>query len=111
MIVTVNHDGRVLGTEIVQGSGNSRAGPPAEAIARAAGPFGSFTPKCASQGRPDRRGGALQVHPRNQRRVRNPGNQVSQWPAQTRPTDLTYCVMGNPVAHSRSPGSTPALPN
>jgi protein TonB len=42
MIVTVNHDGRVLGTEIVQGSGNSTLDRRAEAIARAAGPFGSF---------------------------------------------------------------------
>lgn len=44
MIVTVNHDGRVLGTEIVQGSGNSTLDRRAEAIARAAGPFGAFTP-------------------------------------------------------------------
>ena len=42
MIVTVNHDGRVLGTEIVQGSGNSTLDRRAEAIAHAAGPFGSF---------------------------------------------------------------------
>lgn len=43
MIVTVNHDGRVLETEIVQGSGNSLLDHRAEAIARAAGPFGPFT--------------------------------------------------------------------
>ena len=42
MIVTINHDGRVLGTEIVQGSGNSTLDRRAEAIARAAGPFGAF---------------------------------------------------------------------
>jgi len=42
MIVTINHDGRVLGTEIVQGSGNSLLDRRAEAIARAAGPFGTF---------------------------------------------------------------------
>ena len=42
MIVTVNHDGRVLGTEIVQGSGNGTLDRRAEAIARAAGPFGAF---------------------------------------------------------------------
>ena len=42
MIVTVNHDGRVVGTEIVQGSGNSTLDRRAEAIARAAGPFGAF---------------------------------------------------------------------
>jgi len=42
MIVTVNHDGRVLETEVVQGSGNATLDRRAEAIARAAGPFGSF---------------------------------------------------------------------
>lgn len=42
MIVTVNHDGRVLETEIVQGSGNRQLDRRAEAIARAAGPFGAF---------------------------------------------------------------------
>jgi protein TonB len=43
MIVTVNHDGRVLATEIVQGSGNGTLDRRAEAIARGAGPFGTFT--------------------------------------------------------------------
>ena len=42
MIVTVNHDGRVLATEIVQGSGNRRLDRQAEAIAMASGPFGPF---------------------------------------------------------------------
>lgn len=42
MIVTVNHDGRVLETEIVQGSGNRLLDNRAQAIARAAGPFGAF---------------------------------------------------------------------
>ena len=42
MILTVNHDGRVLGTEIVQGSGNATLDRRAEAIARAAGPFDAF---------------------------------------------------------------------
>ena len=45
MIVTVNHDGRVLSTEIVQGSGNALLDRRAEAIARAAGPFGTFNPE------------------------------------------------------------------
>jgi protein TonB len=44
MILTVNHDGRVLATEIVQGSGNRLLDTRAEAIARAAGPFGHFGP-------------------------------------------------------------------
>lgn len=44
MIVTVNHDGRVLSTEIVQGSGNRMLDTRAEAIARAAGPYGHFGP-------------------------------------------------------------------
>ncbi|WP_280187604.1 energy transducer TonB [Delftia sp. PS-11] len=44
MILTVNHDGRVLSTEIVQGSGNRMLDSRAEAIARTAGPFGPFSP-------------------------------------------------------------------
>lgn len=44
MILTVNHDGRVLDTEIVQGSGNRMLDSRAESIARAAGPFGHFGP-------------------------------------------------------------------
>lgn len=43
MIVTVNHDGRVLETEVVQGSGDSLLDLRAQAIARAAGPYGEFT--------------------------------------------------------------------
>ena len=43
MILTVNHDGRLLGTEIVQGSGNATLDRRAEAIARAAGPFDAFS--------------------------------------------------------------------
>lgn len=43
MIITVNHDGRVLETEIVQGSGNAVLDRRAQSIARAAGPFGHFT--------------------------------------------------------------------
>ena len=42
MIVTVNHDGRVLDTEIVQSSGNPTLDKRAAAIARSAGPFGPF---------------------------------------------------------------------
>ncbi len=44
MVITVNHDGRVLDTEVVQGSGNRLLDRRAEAIARAAGPFGHFGP-------------------------------------------------------------------
>jgi hypothetical protein len=62
MILTVNHDGRVLATEIVQARATA-LDRRAEAIARAAGPFGT-SPGHAPQGRPDRRGLALQVHPR-----------------------------------------------
>lgn len=43
MIITVNHDGRVLDTEVVQSSGNRVLDQRAAAIARAAGPFGNFT--------------------------------------------------------------------
>ena len=44
MILTVNHDGRVLESEIAISSGNPQLDRRAEAIARAAGPFGAFTP-------------------------------------------------------------------
>lgn len=44
MILTVNHDGRVLETEVVQGSGNRLLDRRAQAIARSAGPFGHFGP-------------------------------------------------------------------
>ena len=44
MIRPVNRDGRVRGTEIVQGAGTSRLDRQAEAIAVGAGPFGSFNP-------------------------------------------------------------------
>ena len=49
LIVTVNHDGRVLETEIVQGSGNHLLDKRAQAIARAAGPFGSFNAEMRRQ--------------------------------------------------------------
>ena len=42
MILTVNHDGRILATEIVQGSGNLTLDRRAQAIANNAGPFGVF---------------------------------------------------------------------
>lgn len=44
MIVTVNHDGRVLDTEVVESSGNRTLDRRAAIIARAAAPFGTFTP-------------------------------------------------------------------
>lgn len=43
MAITVHADGRVLKTEVVQGSGNAALDRRAEAIARAAGPFGRFS--------------------------------------------------------------------
>lgn len=43
MIVTVNHDGRVIDTEVVQSSGNRLLDRRAQAIARSAGPFGAFS--------------------------------------------------------------------
>ena len=42
MIVTVNFDGRILETEVVETSGNLTLDRRAQAIARAAGPFGKF---------------------------------------------------------------------
>ncbi|SDM24863.1 protein TonB [Oryzisolibacter propanilivorax] len=44
MVITVNHDGRVLETEVAQGSGNALLDRRAEAIVRAAAPFGAFGP-------------------------------------------------------------------
>ena len=44
MVLTINYDGRVLGTEVVQSSGNPQLDNRAQAIARAAGPFGHFGP-------------------------------------------------------------------
>lgn len=43
MILTINHDGRVLETEVVQSSGNPQLDRRAQAIAYAAGPFGDFS--------------------------------------------------------------------
>ena len=43
MIITVNTDGRVLATEVVQSSGQPDLDRRAQAIATAAGPFGEFT--------------------------------------------------------------------
>lgn len=43
MIVTINFDGHVIGTEIVDTSGNRTLDRRAESIARASGPFGNFT--------------------------------------------------------------------
>lgn len=43
MIVTVNHDGRVLATEVVEPSGIIALDRRAQAIARSAGPFGRFS--------------------------------------------------------------------
>lgn len=42
MIVTINFDGRVIDTEVVQSSGNPVLDKRAQAIARSAGPFGNF---------------------------------------------------------------------
>lgn len=43
MILTVNHDGRLLATEVAQSSGNRTLDRRAEAIARSAAPFGTFS--------------------------------------------------------------------
>ena len=43
MVITVNTDGRVLSTEVVQGSGLADLDRRAQAIATSAGPFGNFT--------------------------------------------------------------------
>jgi periplasmic protein TonB len=43
MVVTVNFDGKVLDTEIVETSGSTALDRRAKAIARNAGPFGRFS--------------------------------------------------------------------
>ena len=43
MVITVNTDGRVISTEVVQGSGQADLDRRAQAIATSAGPFGGFT--------------------------------------------------------------------
>lgn len=43
MLITVNHDGHVLATEVVDGSGNPALDRRAERIARSASPFGGFS--------------------------------------------------------------------
>lgn len=43
MVVTVDQQGRVVATEVAESSGNRQLDRRAEAIARAAGPFGRFT--------------------------------------------------------------------
>jgi protein TonB len=49
MIVTVNHNGRVLDTEVVESSGNRTLDRHAAAIAKSAGPFGNFSPAMRRQ--------------------------------------------------------------
>ena len=49
MVLTINHDGRVLEIEIVQSSGQQDLDRRAQAIAYASGPFGSFTPAMRAQ--------------------------------------------------------------
>ena len=49
MIVTVNHNGHVLDTEVVETSGNPALDRRAAVIVRSAGPFGNFTPAMRSQ--------------------------------------------------------------
>lgn len=49
MVLTINHDGQVLETEIVESSGQQDLDRRAQAIAYASGPFGSFTPAMRAQ--------------------------------------------------------------
>lgn len=43
MIITVNHDGQVLGAEVARSSGNRLLDRRAQSIAKSAGPFGNFS--------------------------------------------------------------------
>ena len=49
MIITVDHSGQVLSTEVAESSGNRLLDQRAQAIARAAGPYGGFTPAMRMQ--------------------------------------------------------------
>lgn len=49
MVVTVNHNGRVLETEVVESSGNPALDRRAAAIVRSASPFGHFSPAMRRQ--------------------------------------------------------------
>ena len=49
MIVTVNHNGRVLDTEVVESSGSRTLDRHAASIAKSAGPFGHFSPAMRRQ--------------------------------------------------------------
>jgi protein TonB len=49
MIVTVNHTGEVLATEVVESSGNTALDRRAAAIVKAASPYGNFTPAMRRQ--------------------------------------------------------------
>jgi protein TonB len=49
MVVTVQHDGQILKTDIVDSSGNSQLDRYAQAIVRQAGPFGKFSPAMRQQ--------------------------------------------------------------
>jgi len=45
MLLTINHDGQLLGSEVLQTSGNPTLDRQAQAIASAAAPYGLFTPE------------------------------------------------------------------
>ena len=49
MIVTVNHNGKVIDTEVVESSGSRMLDRHAAAIAKSAGPFGHFSPAMRRQ--------------------------------------------------------------
>jgi protein TonB len=44
MVLTVNHDGQVLATEVIESSGSLTLDRRAQAITNSAGPFGAFSP-------------------------------------------------------------------
>ncbi len=49
MVVTVNHDGRIVSTEVAESSGNRQLDRHAMAIAQSAGPFEAFSPPMRRQ--------------------------------------------------------------
>ena len=94
MIVTVNFDGKVLDTEVVETSGNLALDRRAKTIARSAGPFGRFTDAMR------RKADQIVVVSRF-KFTRDETLETNSHQPMT--TQDQYCVMGNPVEHSKSP--------
>ena len=97
MMVAINFDGSLVGTDIVVASGNPQLDRQAQAIVRSIGNFGKFTDAMRRQ--------TDQILLPSRFRFTRDETLETQASSATRvggAMDL-YCVMGNPVEHSRSP--------